>query len=384
MKHAIKKHLRDFVAIIVLFVIGAGRRRATSRRTSGSTCRPGCPASAPTSTRSRPSSRPRRRSSPARARPWTSPAFPVGEIGKVDLREGVAVVQHEDPQEVRARLPRRVAAAAAEDRPEGHDHRDGPRHAAGRGVQGGRDGSRSRRPRRTSTSDEILAALDADTRSYLTVLITAGGEVFKQPGYSGGPARDASSASSRPARDVEKITSELGKRRRNTQARRSTTSGCSTEELGDKDTQLAEFVDSSNANFQALANAGPEPARGAARAAADAPAGRDDAGQDRRRWPTSSARRWRRCGRSRATLGPTLRQTRPFLRQTTPIIRDQLRPFAREARPAVRELRTTASQLQPITPRLTRTLRGRQLAAQHVRVQPARAPRRATCSGPPG
>ena len=38
-------------------------------------------------------------------------------------------------------------------------------------------------------------------------------------------------------------------------------------------------------------------------------------------------------------LGPSLRETRPFLRTTTPVIRDQLRPFARDIRPAVRDLR---------------------------------------------
>jgi phospholipid/cholesterol/gamma-HCH transport system substrate-binding protein len=127
-----------------------------------------------------------------------------------------------------------------------------------------------------------------------------------------------------------------------------------TEELGKKDTQLAEFVDSSNANFKALANQDaniqatlrelPPTLQQAETTLTNATGLANQLGR------TSEALRPFARG-----LGPTLVEVRPFLRQTTPIIRDQLRPFAREARPAVRELRTAAAKLEPTTPRLTRT-----------------------------
>jgi phospholipid/cholesterol/gamma-HCH transport system substrate-binding protein len=200
--------------------------------------------------------------------------------------------------------------------------------------------------------DEVLSALDSDTRSYLTVLITAGGEAFKQPGYSA-DLRETFKRFEPTSRDIEKITKELAKRRRNTR-RVIHNFRLLTEALGDKDTQLAQFVDSSNANFAAFA-AQDNNLRAALR---ELPPTLQQAETTLGKTTTLANELGPTMESLRPTarqLGPTLRQVRPFLRQTTPIIRDQLRPFAREARPAVRELRTTASRLKPITPRLTRT-----------------------------
>ena len=70
---------------------------------------------------------------------------------------------------------------------------------------------------------------------------------------------------------------------------------------------------------------------------------------------------------------------------TTPIIRNELRPVRprRRARPCATP-REAAEDLAVVTPRLTSTVRGAELALQHARLQPAAAARRATCSGPPG
>ena len=76
---------------------------------------------------------------------------------------------------------------------------------------------------------------------------------------------------------------------------------------------------------------------------------------------------------------------RPFLRETTPIIRNEIRPFARDrARPVARAARRRPRPRAEATPQPDQHVRGRQLAAQHARLQPARRARRATCSGPRG
>ena len=62
------KHLRDFVAIIVLILIALRRRRLHPVQPAPRPARPGCRSSARTSSTSRPSSRPPRRSRRARAR----------------------------------------------------------------------------------------------------------------------------------------------------------------------------------------------------------------------------------------------------------------------------------------------------------------------------
>ena len=81
----------------------------------------------------------------------------------------------EDPQEVRADLQERDRAAAAQDRPQRH----------GRGARRRARRRRARRPTGCTIPvsqtlpnvnfDEILAALDTDTRSYLQLLIGGGG-----------------------------------------------------------------------------------------------------------------------------------------------------------------------------------------------------------------
>ncbi len=51
-------------------------------------------------------------------------------------------------------------------------------------------------------------------------------------------------------------------------------------------------------------------------------------------------------------LGPTLRDTRPFFKDTTPVLRDSIRPFAREAQPSAAKLIPAARHLAKATPDL--------------------------------
>jgi phospholipid/cholesterol/gamma-HCH transport system substrate-binding protein len=349
-KHAIRKHLRDFVAIIVLFVIAmtvavyiAGNQRLYL---------PGWVPGVGTDFYEIEAEFPTAQAVvPGQGQTVDIAGVPVGEIGTVDLRNGVAVVK----MKIRKKYAPVYRDASLLLRPKTGLKDMIVEMDPGNKQAGAVNEGETIPVSQTSPDvnlDEVLSSLDADTRSYLTVLITAGGEAFKQPGYSS-DLRETFKRFEPTSRDIEKITKELAKRRRNTR-RVIHNFRLLTEALGDKDTQLAQFVDSSNENFAAFA-AQDNNLRAALRELpptlqqAETTLGKTTTLADELGPTMESLRPTAR------QLGPTLRQVRPFLRETTPIIRNQLRPFAREARPAVRELRTTASRLKPITPRLTRT-----------------------------
>lgn len=196
--------------------------------------------------------------------------------------------------------------------------------------------------------DEIFAALDADTRDYLVLLLGGAAEGLR------GREDDLANAFRRfepTSRNILELTELLAERRQH--IRRSIRNfRLVTEAIADKDDQLAELVDASNAVFQAFANQDralrstlqqlPETLRAAKTGVGKAGALARTLGpalEDLR--PAARA------------LGPTLRQIRPFVRESTPIIRDEIRPFAREALPTVRILRPAAQNLSSLTPDLT-------------------------------
>ena len=97
--------------------------------------------------------------------------------------------------------------------------------------------------------DQILAALDRDTRDYLRLLVQGAGEGLE------GRGDDLAATFKRfepGARDLRKITSALETRRTNIKASISNLSKL-VEAVGEKDDQLSQLVDSSNAVFRTFA-----------------------------------------------------------------------------------------------------------------------------------
>jgi phospholipid/cholesterol/gamma-HCH transport system substrate-binding protein len=200
--------------------------------------------------------------------------------------------------------------------------------------------------------DEILASLDADTRDYLRLLLGDGAEALKGNGRELAQTIRRFEPTARYAREANE---QLALRRRNIK-RVIHNFSLLMEELGSKDAQLAEFVDSSNAVFAALANQDAN-----IRATLqELPSTLDESQKTLAKvdamasvlGPTLEALR-----PGARALGPSLRETRPFLTTTTPIIRDQLRPFTRAALPMVKELRPALRDLAAATPDLTRSFR---------------------------
>jgi phospholipid/cholesterol/gamma-HCH transport system substrate-binding protein len=200
--------------------------------------------------------------------------------------------------------------------------------------------------------DEFLAVLDGDTRTYLQLLLNGAATGLEG---NGGNLAQVFRRFEPTARDTAKFTKLLAQRRQNIR-RAIHNFGVFTNALAARDQQLGTFVDSSNEVFKRFANQDqnlqrtiellPAALRDTNRALTQATAFANQAG------PALAALR-----PGARALGPSLVATRPFLRETTPIIRDQLRPFTRVATPVVKQIRPAAAQFADATPDLTTTFR---------------------------
>jgi phospholipid/cholesterol/gamma-HCH transport system substrate-binding protein len=195
--------------------------------------------------------------------------------------------------------------------------------------------------------DEILAVLDADTRDYVKLLLGDGGRALGD----NGPELAATLKRIEPtARYARRVNQKLATRRRNLK-RVIHNFSLLMDELGAKDTQLAEFVENSNAVFASLADQDAN-IRASLQELPSALSATQDALASTNTMATELGPTLESLRPAARALGPSLRQTQPFLRQTTPIIRDELRPFTRAALPTIRELRPALRDLAAASPDL--------------------------------
>ncbi|MEA2313019.1 MAG: phospholipid/cholesterol/gamma-HCH transport system substrate-binding protein [Solirubrobacteraceae bacterium] len=200
--------------------------------------------------------------------------------------------------------------------------------------------------------DEVLAALDTDTRDYLTLLLSDGGQALKGNGRALANTIRRIEPTARLSRQVNQA---LAQRRAN--IRRAVHNfSLITDELGRRDGDVANFVQYSNAVFASLASqdsALKETLRQlpSTLQVTDTTLGKATTLADTL-GPTLQALR-----PAARNLAPTLRAVRPFVSTTTPIIRDELRPFARESLPTVQQLRPAMRDLSAATPDLTTTFK---------------------------
>jgi len=200
--------------------------------------------------------------------------------------------------------------------------------------------------------DEILSSLDTDTRDYLRILLSDGAAALRGNGRQLGQTIRRIEPTAKYAREVNQ---QLAKRRENIK-RVVHNFSLLTGELGSKDQQIADFVQSSNAVFAILA----EQSSNLEETLRRLPGTLDTTSTTLAKvdtmakvlGPTLQALR-----PGARSLGPALVQTRPFLTRTTPVLRDHIRPFARAALPTVRELRPALRDLSAATPNLTRSFK---------------------------
>jgi phospholipid/cholesterol/gamma-HCH transport system substrate-binding protein len=214
--------------------------------------------------------------------------------------------------------------------------------------------------------DQILASLDADTRSYLQLLLQAAGQGLRG---QNGPKLAASLKRFDPtARDLAKIGGALAKRRQNL-SRVITNFGRISQQLGHSDTQLAGFVRSSNDVLGSFARqqasirqtlqelpATLKQTRGALRSG--------------NRFALQLGPASRRLIPAAQAFGPAMRQIRPLFRETVGPIHHQIRPFTRAVRPPLRHLKQAANPLTRTSTGLTSSFKNLNLGLNALAYNP--------------
>ena len=199
--------------------------------------------------------------------------------------------------------------------------------------------------------DEFLSSLDRDTRDYLRLLLD---------GARGGledRADDLSAVLKRfepTYRDIARVSTEVAKRRVELRNLIHSLNRLNTE-LGNSDDDLAELVQASSRTFEAFA------------------AEQDNVRATVRELPGALRQTTDTLGRVEAMakvlqpaadeLRPAVRAleraneaTLPFAREIAPRLEEDIRPFVRAARPVVRQLRPAVHDLAEADPTLKRTI----------------------------
>jgi phospholipid/cholesterol/gamma-HCH transport system substrate-binding protein len=200
--------------------------------------------------------------------------------------------------------------------------------------------------------DEILAGFDADTRSYVRLLLDGAAKGLKGNGDN---LNEVLRRFEPTYRDLGRVSEEVATRRKelrrlvNSLQRLNTT-------LGTKDDELAQLVGASSKVFRAIASerqgvsSTVRQLPGALQQATSTLARVEDLANEL--GPTTEKLRPAVRALGRANLA-----TRPFARAATPRLRDDIRPFVRELRPLVRDLRPAAEDLADGEPGLTRSFK---------------------------
>src|SRR5215211_2661470 len=196
--------------------------------------------------------------------------------------------------------------------------------------------------------DEVLSALDGDTRAYLRLLLTQGGQGLNGRGRDLGKLLGGLGPINR---GLARLNTEVAKRKDNL-ARVIHNMNLLWGRVGEDGDGIAQLITASNDALGAIARESPDVERTV-----------DLLG------PTLETTRvaLEETERLAGVLGPTLNSLRPFARKLKPVndslgnlaksttrpLKDDIRPFVRLARKPVRNLRPAAKNLVNATPRLT-------------------------------
>jgi phospholipid/cholesterol/gamma-HCH transport system substrate-binding protein len=200
--------------------------------------------------------------------------------------------------------------------------------------------------------DQFFAVFDRDTRDYLQLLLSGGGRGLK------GQGRGLSAVLRRfdpMNRDIRAINEEVGKRRKNLARLIHAFQELATE-LGKHDDELAEWVDSTSVVFRSFANQS-DNLRETVRLL---PAALEETNKAL----VSADQVARDLGPATRDLLPgakafagSQRDSQRFFRQSLDPVRSQIRPFARDVRPTIKVLRPANRDLAALTPDLRKTFK---------------------------
>jgi phospholipid/cholesterol/gamma-HCH transport system substrate-binding protein len=200
--------------------------------------------------------------------------------------------------------------------------------------------------------DEIYAALDADTRPYLKLLVAGAGKGLDGRGDD---LREVFRRFEPIHRDLARVT-RASARRRTELKRLIHDYGLLMTELGRHPQDLRRLVTASRSVFDALANEESSISASVAQLPGSLRASERALARVREFAPVlrTSLESLREPFRK---LDETNEAVIPFLEETQPVIRDEIRPFVRAARPWTGDLRLAARDTARATPDLRRSFR---------------------------
>jgi len=348
----IRKHLRDFIAVGVLMLIALA---VGAYIISQQEARPYFPVIETSPYTIRAEFSDAQAVIPGQGQSVRVAGVQVGKIGKVEIKNGVAVVNLMlERKKIENGELKVLSDATAQLRP-----RTGLKDMFVE-LDPGTDGEELKEedliPVQNTEPDvdpdEFLSALDTDTRSYLQLLITGLGKGFEN---GGGRNLNATFKALEPTqRDLRRVTEAIASRKRELK-RLINNYGDLTNTLADRDNDVRRLITASNATLSAFAQENENIASavnllpGALR---------------------QTERTLSKVGPFSEVLQPTLNELRPAFRQLAvanrevlpfvleaePIVRKQIRPFIQVARPYVRALRPAARNLRIATPDLSDSL----------------------------
>jgi phospholipid/cholesterol/gamma-HCH transport system substrate-binding protein len=196
--------------------------------------------------------------------------------------------------------------------------------------------------------DEVYQFLDADSRDYLKLLVSGAGQGLKGRGSD---LQEVFRRFEPIHRDIAKVSSSVAVRHNNLRRLITKLDELNTALAGKSD-ELADLVQTSAAVFRAFANE----ESNISRAVATLPGALRQTTETLGKVTTYADT----LGTASEALRPAVRSlhqanlaTIPFAEGATPIIRDSIRPFVREAKPLVSKLNSPAKNLAKATPNLT-------------------------------
>jgi phospholipid/cholesterol/gamma-HCH transport system substrate-binding protein len=345
-KHAIRKNLRDFLAIIGLFLMASGiaayilsnqRLRFPFIEDKPFTVKAELPdAQAVT---------------PGQGQTVVVSGVRIGDIGEVELEEGKAVVEFLLEPKYEGLL-REDATALLRSKTGTKDMFVEVDPGEGEPLEEG-DRIQVQNTLPDVDPDEFFAALDTDTRDYLRLLISGAGKGLEGRGTD---LREALRRLGPVHRDVARVTEAIARRRSNLR-RLINRYGLLTTELGRADRDIVRLVRASEAALGAFAaedqNVSELVAKlpGTLRQTQSTLVKVDTLAQEMR--PAFEALRppFRKLDEANAAV-------RPFAEEAAPIIENQVRPFARAMQPFQRDLGAASRDLAEAGPDLTTAFRG--------------------------
>jgi phospholipid/cholesterol/gamma-HCH transport system substrate-binding protein len=342
--HAIRKYLGDFLAIVALFVVAVGiggyiltqqRLRFPFVEEKPFEVKVELPNAQAVQ--------------PGQGQTVRVAGVQVGDIGQVELKDGLALVTLEIEPKYK-HLIRKDATALLRTKTGLKDMFLEVDPGRGQPVEEN-DTIQVENTQEDVDQDEILSSLDADTRDYLKLLISGAGKGLKG---RGGDLQETFARLGPLHRDLARFSKAVARRRGNLK-RLIHNYGLLTTELGNSDRDIVRLVGASNATLSAFA-------------AADT-----SISESVRKLPGALRQTQQtldKVGPYAEQLGPTLESLRPpfrrldeanrsvlpLVREATPIIRKQIRPFTRATIPFTRNLGRGAKSLNTGLPDLATDL----------------------------